>query len=33
MEELTFNTLPGTRDLLPEETRRWQMVEAIARRI
>jgi histidyl-tRNA synthetase len=33
MEEITFSSLPGTRDLLPEEISRWQMVEAIARRI
>ena len=33
MEELLSNTLPGTRDLLPEEIARWQSVEDRARGI
>jgi histidyl-tRNA synthetase len=33
MEELIANNLPGTRDLLPEEISRWQMLEDHARRI
>ena len=33
MEDLISNNLPGTRDLLPEEITRWQMVEDHARRI
>jgi histidyl-tRNA synthetase len=33
MEDLISNNLPGTRDLLPEEITRWQMVEERARRI
>ena len=33
MEDLISNNLPGTRDLLPEEIIRWQMVEDRARRI
>jgi histidyl-tRNA synthetase len=33
MEDLMFNNLPGTRDLLPEEISRWQMVESLARQI
>ncbi len=33
MEDLVVSNLPGTRDLLPEEIARWQMVEQRARRI
>ncbi len=33
MEDFAFGNLPGTRDLLPEEIGRWQMVEELARRI
>src|SRR3972149_5610783 len=33
MEELLANNLPGTRDLLPDEISRWQLVEDRARRI
>ncbi|MBN1571198.1 MAG: histidine--tRNA ligase [Acidobacteria bacterium] len=33
MEDLILSSLPGTRDLLPEEIARWQMAEELARRI
>jgi histidyl-tRNA synthetase len=33
MEDMIANNLPGTRDLLPEETARWQFIEDHARRI
>ncbi|MBP1622013.1 MAG: histidyl-tRNA synthetase, partial [Acidobacteria bacterium] len=33
MEDLISSSLPGMRDLLPEETGRWQLVEEHARRI
>jgi histidyl-tRNA synthetase len=33
MEDLITNNLPGTRDLLPDEIARWQMIEHHARRI
>ena len=33
MEDLISNSLPGMRDLLPEEIGRWQLVEEHARRI
>lgn len=33
MEDLLSNNLPGMRDLLPEETGRWQMVEERARKV
>ena len=33
MEDLISNNLPGTRDILPEEIDRWQLVEERARRI
>lgn len=33
MEDSLLNNLPGTRDLLPEETASWQLVEDRARRI
>jgi histidyl-tRNA synthetase len=33
MEDLIMTNLPGTRDLLPEDTALWQFVEAAARRV
>jgi histidyl-tRNA synthetase len=33
MEDMVTNNLPGTRDLLPDEIGRWQMLEDHARRI
>jgi histidyl-tRNA synthetase len=33
MNEKTLTTLPGTRDILPDEVRRWHLIEDQARRI
>jgi histidyl-tRNA synthetase len=33
MEETLLNTVPGTRDLLPEELVRWQLIEERARQV
>jgi histidyl-tRNA synthetase len=33
MQDTLLTTIPGTRDLLPEETSRWQMIEARARKV